>query len=274
MQCHLWEDRVGMALGDQVPILLWFLAALTMTVGNVLALRQDNLKRLLAYSSVAHAGYMLIGLAVVPNLLGNTQAVGGVDAVLFYLVAYGAMTLLALGIGLARGAPNVFVCSPSMHWGDRWTAHAASAAGGIVLAAIIVALTRRLVRTRDWAAALHEDLRPVARALGLDAVPLVAVASAVGEESLFRGALVPAIGVVASSVIFGAMHQLRGRSRLAWWTFATLVGLVLATLFRLTGSLVGPLLAHGIVNALNLRFLMTHDPTKTPTLGGLLGPRG
>jgi membrane protease YdiL (CAAX protease family) len=192
---------------------------------------------------------------------------------LLVVVSYGAMTVVALVIGFARGAPNLLVCAPSMRWDDRWTAHATSAAVGLLLGAAIVVLTRWLVRTREWATALHEDLRPVARALGVDAVPLVAIASAVGEESLFRGALVPAIGVVASSVVFGAMHQLRGRSRIAWWIFATLVGLAFATLFRLTGSLVGPLLAHALVNGINLRFLMTHDPTKTPSLGGLLGPR-
>jgi NADH-quinone oxidoreductase subunit N len=87
--------RLGFALGNQVPILLWILAAVTMFLGNLLALLQDRLKRLLAYSSVAHAGYMLIALAAAPNLaLGGTETVpGGVEAVLFYLVAYGAMTV-------------------------------------------------------------------------------------------------------------------------------------------------------------------------------------
>ena len=59
---------IGMGLSDQVPILFWFLAALTMTLGNILALLQDNLKRLLAYSSIAHAGYMLVALASAPYL--------------------------------------------------------------------------------------------------------------------------------------------------------------------------------------------------------------
>jgi NADH-quinone oxidoreductase subunit N len=87
-----WQfQRPGLALGSQVPILLWILAAMTMTVGNILALLQDNVKRLLAYSSVAHAGYMLIGLAVAPDLLGAD--VNGVDALLFYLIAYVAMTV-------------------------------------------------------------------------------------------------------------------------------------------------------------------------------------
>ncbi len=86
-------------LSDQLPVLLWIMAAVTMTVGNVLGLLQDNLRRLLAYSSVAHAGYMLIGLAVAPRLLtAPDPMVNGVDAVFFYLVSYGAMTLGAFAV--------------------------------------------------------------------------------------------------------------------------------------------------------------------------------
>jgi NADH-quinone oxidoreductase subunit N len=96
----------GITLGMQVPLLFWILAAITMTLGNVLALWQDNLRRILAYSSVAHAGYMLIGLTVVPNLMDRPEAVGGVPAVLFYLVAYAAMTLGAFGVIAILGTPG------------------------------------------------------------------------------------------------------------------------------------------------------------------------
>jgi NADH-quinone oxidoreductase subunit N len=66
--------------------LFWLMAVASMIIGNVLALLQRDLKRLLAYSSVAHAGYMLVGLAA-----GHQRtAVGGTAALLFYLVAYGA----------------------------------------------------------------------------------------------------------------------------------------------------------------------------------------
>src|SRR5262245_1499718 len=92
------DGYLGEALSDQAPILLWFLAAITMFVGNILALLQDNIKRLLAYSSIAHAGYMLIGLAVAPFLHGRGNEPDGVVAVLFYLVAYGAMTIGAFGV--------------------------------------------------------------------------------------------------------------------------------------------------------------------------------
>jgi NADH-quinone oxidoreductase subunit N len=89
----------GRMLGDQVPVLFWIMSAVTMTLGNVLALLQDNVKRLLAYSSVAHAGYMLIGLAVAPRLTGKELGwVGGVEAMLFYLIAYGGMTVGAFAV--------------------------------------------------------------------------------------------------------------------------------------------------------------------------------
>jgi NADH-quinone oxidoreductase subunit N len=99
----VFEARMSPApvLGDQLPVLLWIMAFVTMTLGNVLGLLQDNLRRLLAYSSVAHAGYMLIGLAVAPKLVPVTRAdlmVDGVDAVFFYLVAYGSMTVGAFGV--------------------------------------------------------------------------------------------------------------------------------------------------------------------------------
>ncbi len=93
-----------------VPLTLWTLAVATMTLGNVLALLQTDLRRLLAYSGVAHGGYMLIGL--VTASAGAAPAGGlptGVDAVLIYLVAYILMTagffavLLHLGEGVRTG---------------------------------------------------------------------------------------------------------------------------------------------------------------------------
>jgi NADH-quinone oxidoreductase subunit N len=72
-----------------VPALAFF-AALTATFGNLAAYVQTNLKRLLAYSTIAHAGYMMMGLATL------TRA--GLEAVLFYLVAYLFMNLGAFAV--------------------------------------------------------------------------------------------------------------------------------------------------------------------------------
>jgi len=66
------------------------LAALTMTVGNVVAIAQSNLKRMLAYSSVAHVGYMLVGLVA--------GGIPGASAVLFYVFAYVFTTIGTFGV--------------------------------------------------------------------------------------------------------------------------------------------------------------------------------
>lgn len=76
-------------LGSLVKPLLAMLSVLTMLVGNLMALRQTNIHRMMAYSSVAHAGYMLVGLTI-----GESGTIAsGIAALLFYLVNYGIMTL-------------------------------------------------------------------------------------------------------------------------------------------------------------------------------------
>jgi NADH-quinone oxidoreductase subunit N len=86
---------------DTARTLLAVLAIATMFVGNLMALRQKSLYRLMAYSSVAHAGYMLIGLAA-----GDAGTVGGTSALMFYLAVYGLMTIgvfALIGQGAAGG---------------------------------------------------------------------------------------------------------------------------------------------------------------------------
>lgn len=77
-----------------VPVLA-VLAVLTMSVGNLLALAQTNLKRMLAYSSIAHAGYLLVGVVALSNF---ASARAGVSAVLYYFIAYALMTMGAFAV--------------------------------------------------------------------------------------------------------------------------------------------------------------------------------
>jgi NADH-quinone oxidoreductase subunit N len=78
----------------------WILAVLTMFVGNLGALVQTNVKRMLAYSSIAHAGYILVAFAAVTYLAGNTEAgaAPAYAAVLFYLLGYALVKLGAFTI--------------------------------------------------------------------------------------------------------------------------------------------------------------------------------
>ncbi|MBI4580912.1 MAG: NADH-quinone oxidoreductase subunit N [Planctomycetes bacterium] len=78
-------------------VFLWIVAAATMTVGNVLGLMQTNVKRMLAYSSIAHSGYMLVGVLVGP-VTGGAAFRDGISAVLFYIVIYGLMNLGAFTV--------------------------------------------------------------------------------------------------------------------------------------------------------------------------------
>jgi NADH-quinone oxidoreductase subunit N len=70
--------------------LIWVSAALSMTLGNVAALVQTNVKRLLAYSSIAHAGYLLIAFAAAPEV--------GISAAMFYTASYAAMNVGAFAL--------------------------------------------------------------------------------------------------------------------------------------------------------------------------------
>jgi NADH-quinone oxidoreductase subunit N len=91
---------MAVANGHQLPevlrLALWVIAALTMTVGNVLAILQNSVKRILAYSSIAHSGYMLVGIIAGPG--DGTFTQNGLAAVLFYLMAYGLMNLGAFAV--------------------------------------------------------------------------------------------------------------------------------------------------------------------------------
>ena len=88
-------DGAGNSLPEFARITLWVIAALTMTVGNALALVQTSVKRILAYSSIAHSGYMLVGVIAGP---GHTFSSSGVAAVLFYLLCYGVMNVGAFAV--------------------------------------------------------------------------------------------------------------------------------------------------------------------------------
>lgn len=88
--------------GEQLPevlrVLLIVIAVATMTIGNVLAIMQHSVKRILAYSSIAHSGYMLVGVIAGPGPAGSDFTRNGISAVVFYLFCYGIMTVGAFSV--------------------------------------------------------------------------------------------------------------------------------------------------------------------------------
>jgi NADH-quinone oxidoreductase subunit N len=74
------------------------LTVLTMTIGNIVALTQVNVKRMLAYSSIAHTGYIMAGLAAYANATDAETASQGIEAVLFYVLGYAVMNIAAFAV--------------------------------------------------------------------------------------------------------------------------------------------------------------------------------
>jgi NADH-quinone oxidoreductase subunit N len=89
---RLFVGALGPLKADWLPVVI-VLAAITMTLGNLVAISQDNVKRMLAYSSIAHTGYILVGLAA---YAGGQHS--GLSAILFYGAAYTFMNMGAFAI--------------------------------------------------------------------------------------------------------------------------------------------------------------------------------
>jgi uncharacterized protein len=185
---------------------------------------------------------------------GNRAAAMGTAVLYALLAAVTTAITLALRDGLPWIHPEPWFPEPLA------VSLALSAALGLALATGAIAATRVTVTRFEWARRLHEELRPVARDFSAPQILLVAGLSSLGEELLFRGLLVPWIGVVPAAILFGLAHQMKGPSRWVWVGWATVIGLGLGSIFALTGSLVGPLLAHAVVNGVNLVYLRDHDP--------------
>lgn len=190
-----------------------------------------------------------------------------------------AYALIALGaIALASGLDRPSLISYQSPWLplSGLEAHAFSLVLGGAFAALVVLGTRLLVANVGWARDLHRELRPLTLRLDGTGILVIAGLSALAEELVFRGLLLPWIGVLPQALLFGVAHaQLSGPSRWVWVAWATVVGFALGAMFELSGSLLGSMLAHALINGLNLMYLKSHD-TAPPrnSLGGLLGGAG
>jgi membrane protease YdiL (CAAX protease family) len=96
---------------------------------------------------------------------------------------------------------------------------------------------------------------------------LVSVFSGVGEEALFRGALQPVLGIVVTSILFGALHVGPDRRYLVWTLWAVGAGFLFGFLYEWTGGLLAPMTAHVLHNAATL-LLWKRSRRKRP---GVLG---
>jgi len=176
------------------------------------------------------------------------------------LVVYGALALLALVWGWLRGDANLYH-HPAPWWDLGFPAATLVSLGaGLAVAAAVIVATRVLVRRARWARDLHTGFRELLGPLSGAEIAVFALTSGIAEEMFFRGAMQPALGLWATSVIFGLMHVGPIRKFWAWTLWAAVMGLVFGAIHEATGDLLGPVVAHILINYENLHFIERYDP--------------
>jgi len=163
------------------------------------------------------------------------------------MAVYLALGTAALAWGTLRGQPDVW------RLGSGESAPFASLLCGLAVGGTLVFLSRLALYRFEWARALHRELRHMLFPLAEVEIVVLAAASSVGEELFFRGALLPAVGLVLSSAIFALLHIGPKARHLPWTASSFGAGLLFGAIFLWTGDLSGPVAAHFLVNFLNLR---------------------
>jgi len=141
------------------------------------------------------------------------------------LLVYGVLSLITLGIAFARDASPI----ETEAWFSMlplWSRHLLSVAGGVVLAGGTIRATRLFVGRWGWAKSLHSDLRPVVRDAGDGTILVLGFASGIAEELFFRGLLTPLLGLVLSSIAFGALvDRFNGRYDIPLMLFGVMLAI-------------------------------------------------
>jgi membrane protease YdiL (CAAX protease family) len=164
-------------------------------------------------------------------------------------VFYGLMFAAALIWGAVEGRPPVF--AP----GGREVDWVADPALGIGIGVLVVGISELITRFTRWGERTAAILGEMLGRIGVGDAVWLALASAIAEELLFRGAIQPHLGLVGTSVLFGVAHLAPRRELLPWTLMAVGAGFLLGGLFELTGNVLAPIAAHFTVNAFNLRQL-------------------
>jgi hypothetical protein len=126
---------------------------------------------------------------------------------------------------------------------------------GLLAGGIVILLSNEMTRRTAWGEELARALASLLGPLRWRECALLALVSGVAEEAFFRGAVQPHVGLLAASVIFGLAHLAPQRELWPWTGFTLLAGLLLGWLFEATGNLIAPVVAHALINAVNLRLL-------------------
>lgn len=164
---------------------------------------------------------------------------------------YGAMALVGLLIAAGRGNPDLY------RLGDpTGFMLLASPVLGIALGLAVVGLTRLASRHLQWARELQTSFHDLLGPLTGRDIVILALASSIGEELLFRGALLPWLGLWPQALIFALLHVGPGKRFVPWTISALVLGAGLGVMASETGNVGGPIAAHFTINFVNLHHIV------------------
>lgn len=187
-----------------------------------------------------------------PPIASSEGAAGATQLVTRSLVFYGSMLAVTGIAAVLSGGSLLFADAGAKARGISWTRDIGL---GLGIAAVVVVASAELTRRAAWARELAIAFATVLGPLGWRHSLVLAAASGIAEEALFRGLLQPWLGYALTSVVFGAIHFVPRREFLPWTLFSIAAGFLLGGLFIVTGNLVAPVVAHAGINAVNLRLL-------------------
>ena len=231
---RVFAEALAPVRADWLAIFL-VLTVLTMTVGNVVALTQMNVKRMLAYSSIAHTGYIMAGLAAFAATDDAAVAAQGIESVLFYLLGYAVMNIAAFAVvgmlqrdtnrygglnsfaGLASRAPilagamailmlSLTGIPPTVGFFAKLYVLLATVDAGLEWLAVIIVLNAALAAFYYLRVVVYMYMRdPEAEPAPLDSSPLGSFALAISVAAvvllgLFPGAALELLEVAAASL--------------------------------------------------------------------------
>jgi uncharacterized protein len=162
------------------------------------------------------------------------------------------MALVGLLIAAGRGSPDLYRLAPAV---EPWLL-AVGPAIGFGFGVGIVGLTRLATKHLQWARDLHASFRDLLGPLSGREIVILALASSIGEELLFRGALLPWFGAWIQAIVFALLHVGPGKRFLPWTLSALVLGIAFGWLAIWTGNLGAPIAAHFAINFLNLRYIV------------------
>lgn len=176
------------------------------------------------------------------------------------LALYGSLALAALLIAASRGDVDLYQNSSaifrlSILWGPVI---------GVLVGLLLVYLSRLSLNYFRWSRQLHREFRLILGDQSHRELFLLALASSIGEELLFRGALYPWLGLWPQALLFAALHIGPGKRFIPWTLMALCIGLLFGLLVQFTGDIGAAITAHFTINYLNLRFIVGHSLPDEP----------